>query len=124
MTDKHPVTPPPELIRRWAQYQAFQSPEVLWLTIATQAANWGADRELEACCNWLDEVGPAAIPLWGNDLRIDRRPKPKSLAEEALKELAWVDKNLNGPHLNKCDTVHTIRRALERLQELEGQGDD
>ena len=50
-----------------------------------------------------------------NDLRDARRPKPPSLKEEALKELAWVDKHLNMPLHNHCNAIHTIRRALEAL---------
>ena len=46
-----------------------------------------------------------------------RRPKPKSLAEEAQKALAHLLR-----HSSTELGSETIRRALERLQELEGQG--
>ena len=69
---------------------------------------WGADQELEACCQWISDDAEA--------LRIARRPKPLSLAEEALDELYISNA--------KCclgeRSAATIRRALERLQELEG----
>ena len=59
MTD-HPITPPPELVQQWrrsgpadaAANNAYER------HIATQAARWGADQELEAC--WRE---PVADPI-------------------------------------------------------------
>lgn len=53
MTEQnHPITPPPELVQQWAVYMpGHESPEQLWLSVATQAARWGyeqAIKELEA----------------------------------------------------------------------------
>ena len=48
--------------------------------IANQAAQWGADQELEACCAWLAQ---SASEPYINALRIARR-KPPSLKEQAL----------------------------------------
>ena len=45
---------------------------------------------------------------------------PTSLAEQALKELERVNKHPEMPPLKKSVVFCTIRRALERLQELEG----
>ena len=45
----NPITPPPGLVQQWIN-------EEDGLTaghIATKAAQWGADRELEACCEWF-----------------------------------------------------------------------
>lgn len=54
------ITPSPELREQW-----LQSPH----DALVQAAQWGADQELEACCNWLPK-----LPPWsGEDLRRDRR---------------------------------------------------
>ena len=56
MTNQHPITPPPELVREWREEPAFSalSPcSMVSLTttklqdIATRAAQWGADQELE-----------------------------------------------------------------------------
>lgn len=86
---QHPITIPPdleeELLGLWPQ-EALQ-----------RAAQWGANQELEACCEWLDEVGHAEIWLHGNDLRIDRRPKPKSLAEEAKETTAMTNLSPTSP---------------------------
>jgi hypothetical protein len=79
MTEKHPITPPPELRRLWAQQAQRKNPRdpVAWQEyIAAQAARWGADQELEACCEWL------VVDDWKNvseNLRAFRRPKPPSL---------------------------------------------
>ena len=49
---QHPITPPPELVQQWwdGTHGAFYEFEA----IAIQAARWGADAELEACVNYID----------------------------------------------------------------------
>ena len=118
MTNQHPITPPPELVQQWRKLPENTSQLRMMSTvtltteklqdIATQAARWGADQELDACCKWLEcnYNYPQANPL-----RAARRPKPPSLKEQALNELDDVyDKD-------KIDdtTYETIRRALEAL---------
>ena len=110
MTD---ITPPPELVRHWSRFQGETHPEALWFRIANEAAQWGADQELEACCELLQQKG---IPAWSL-LRLHRRPKPPSLKEQALKTLEEAP----GPDYPRAMTVlnadqHAlIRRALEAL---------
>ena len=100
------LTPPPELVHQW--FQKGNVPHV-----ADKAAQWGADQELEACCQFFARDLRESLAA---ELRAARRPKPPSLKEQALKELAWVDKNLKGANFfGRCDAVHTIRRALEQL---------
>jgi hypothetical protein len=118
MTENHPITPPPELVQQWRN-EGYGLPGTISEYVATRAAQWGADQELEACLSWLTDrerfpVGHEAI----EDLKADRRPKPPSLKEQALEDLAWVDKNLKGANFfGRCDAVHTIRRALEQLDD-------
>ena len=108
MTD--PITPPPELLREWCAHNSeHENYEQFWHYIAAQAARWGADQELEACCEWLCNV-----ERWktvAERLRTSRRPKPPSLKEQALHELADVYNR------DKIDdtTYDTIRRAMEAL---------
>jgi hypothetical protein len=110
MTDKHPITPPPELVQQWLgnHFGTTISGEVsdVELAIATQAAQWGADQELEACCEWIPEYCP-----WDADqLRADRRPKPPSLKEQALEALETI------PKLIGFESEHdAVRRALQAL---------
>jgi hypothetical protein len=109
------ITPPPELVHQWRSEWIHNAPGDLDELgfLVNCAAQWGADQEMEACCEWLDGVGDLKPQL-----RAARRPKPPSLKEQALKELAWVDKSLKGANFfGRCDAVHTIRRALEQLDD-------
>jgi len=62
--------------------------------IATQAARWGANQELEACCEWLAKYRK---PLLGDDLRYVRRPKPPTPEEQALAVLPEIPDSSDGP---------------------------
>jgi hypothetical protein len=117
MTNQHPITPPPELRQLWAQQAQRMNPRdpIAWQEhIANQAAQWGADQELEACCEWLDEMGLAG----SGDIEVLRAARrPKSLKEQALEALQFVDEKLDLPLHNHCNAIHTIRRALEALDD-------
>ena len=103
MNQSYPV-PPPELVEKW--YQSIPNDSISWKQeLAAQAAQWGADQELEACCKWLTGYGWSGVAK----LRADRRPKPPSLKEQALAVLDDCTNCLDGAHEN------TIRRALEQL---------
>jgi hypothetical protein len=85
-----------------------------WVKIATEAALWGADRELEACCEWF-------ICDWtdietADRLRAARRPKPPSLKEQALTALHAVATGANDTREQHQD-LDTIRKALEQLND-------
>jgi hypothetical protein len=106
MTTEHPITPPPELIEDWIEIakplpQRPPNPNEL----ATLAARWGADQELEACCEWIYKLMDRGLE-WSMDLRIVRRPKPPSLKEQALEAVNALE-DFKG--------VDIIRRALESL---------
>ena len=110
MTD-HPITPPPELRQLWAQQAQRMSPRdpVEWMQhVSEEAAQWGADQELEACCEWLAVAWKSYAAV---ELRADRRPKPPSLKERALDELHI---SFDRGYL-KEGAADTIRRALEAL---------
>jgi cell division inhibitor SulA len=107
MTEQHPITPPPELVEKWFN----DSPLDRGLTLATRAAQWGADQELEACCADIHTVHGSTVANW---LRAMRRPKPPSLKEEALKALKALDHRVTEVAWTHTDT---IRRALEALDD-------
>ncbi|NBQ51073.1 MAG: hypothetical protein EBR05_10645 [Marivivens sp.] len=44
---QHPITPPPELVQKWAWFKGDANPEALWLRIANCAAQWGYDQRGE-----------------------------------------------------------------------------
>jgi len=117
---QHPITPPPELVQQWrksgpadaAVNNAYEQ------HIATQAARWGADQELDACRKWVDAEFPTYPKCDGPAsyrLADARRPKPPSLKEQALAALS----RLNSGALCANPTVDkdTIRRALEQLDD-------
>jgi hypothetical protein len=89
MTQQHPIIPPPELIDQWhSSFKGdccpveFASASIA--SIAIRAAQWGADQELEACCEWLGQEG------WSGEsrqLRAARRPNPQGPTDEELWEL-------------------------------------
>ena len=114
---EHPITPSPELVGQWLcsedyQWGPLEQASITITTnrlqnVATQAARWGADQELEACCEWADATGWEGA---GDSLRSARRPKPPSLKKQAL---AILDDAYRG---DLCDNeIAIIRRVLEAL---------
>ena len=112
MTDQHPITPPPELVQQWANaWHTGTSSQELLEYVATQAARWGADQELEACCEWFVYTHPDDRNLGA--LRAARRPKPPSLKRQALAAL-----EVFGPGADlTLEEINTIRRALEQIDD-------
>jgi hypothetical protein len=114
MTEQHLITPPPELLQEWCQQGRNCISELDALKeLATQAARWGADQELEACVEWLYKYQyDKAVVL----LLAARRPKPPSLKEQALLKTTAI---LNDPNRALLDEVREAlelnRRALEAL---------
>ena len=134
MTEQHPISPTPELVRQWMNEvygvgRVLFAPSQGTIDIATRAAQWGwdqrapeiqaaADAELEACCEWLI-TGPygASIACHAeqmiSDLRAARRPKPPSLKQQGLDALSLLCEGPNPTAFVKCKD--TILRALEAL---------
>jgi hypothetical protein len=118
MNDKHPITPPPELVKQWwkdAQQANYSDGLPCWLNyIATQAARWGADQELEACCEWFANDAVSEVVSVVAELRAARRPQPPSLKEQAL---ALLDTAQESDDACNSWNFDTIRCALEALPE-------
>ena len=133
---QHPkITPPRELVREWIDEAHAQTYGERWIFIVEQAAQWGygqrgkvneaelqqaADKELEACCEWLGtQWGVARTEGFPAELRAARRPKPSKQAEKALNhfELFSATFDVSGGDSD------LIRRALERLKQLENNND-
>jgi len=113
MTQEHEITPPPELLSRWEEDWHHAKVKHIELEdhIAHQAARWGADQELEACCEWLDRNNQwARCDI--DELRDGRRPKPPSLKQQALEALEALPKFAIQEN---TDFICVIRRALESL---------
>jgi hypothetical protein len=113
----HPITPPPELIGRWEEDWHHSKVKHIELEdyIATRAAQWGADQELEACVEWISKQDWT----WTRaQLRAARRPKPPSAKEQALFALAVLtsaDETCTIAEIQQH--WHSIRRALEQLDD-------
>jgi hypothetical protein len=98
------ITPPPALRQLWAQQAQRMNPRdpIAWQEhIANQAAQWGADQELEACCEWLKKNIECHITI--GFLRDARRPEPPSLKERLSKAIIDGDE----------------REALKLLEDLD-----
>jgi hypothetical protein len=136
MTDQHPITPSFEVIREWCAHpNEHETYDQFWHHIATKAAQWGADQEMEACCEWFQEeykIEPGAKYVLKR-LRNHRRPKPPSLKVSALESLeeivklaemfvplAFVDGSryqiMQSNRMQKLSArAENIRKALEAL---------
>jgi hypothetical protein len=115
MTDQHPITPPPELVQQWARH--ILTPEEGGLALdldwfANQAARWGAEMELEACCEWLFSSLCEDPQEVSQELRTARRPKPPSLKQQGLEAAIRLGKKY--PSYEGAD-IETIIRVLEAL---------
>jgi hypothetical protein len=106
MTENHPITPPSELLQLWFEQHHDYDKGINELLI--EAAQYGADQELQACCEWLS----VPCPSYGRELRNARRPKPPSLKEQAL---ALLDR-AEDPSWDIKD-FSVVRRALEQLDD-------
>jgi hypothetical protein len=121
MTEQHPITPPPELVQQWhhgwkqlSRDKLTDFPEYM----ATQAARWGADQELEACCEWLEDadLDDSQKVSWVK-LRLARRPKPPSLKELAMQAWCRFQASDHTTADEMMSDFATIRRALEQLDD-------
>ena len=120
MTNQHPITVPAGSITCWrALYrETYQGDLSETEYIATAAARWGADQELDACCAWTAIVGGAEA------LRAARRPKPPSLKEQVSKALDRVPgPGSDSTYLRQwsraeaASLINDVRRALEQLDD-------
>jgi hypothetical protein len=107
MTNKHPITPPPDLTDKWNNLPL--STEEIFVI----AAQWGADQELKACCEWLHDTEVEDFEDIVPELRAARRPKPPSLKEQAL---SLLNKHNNG-WAPSPKQWQIIRLAVEALSE-------
>jgi hypothetical protein len=113
----HPVKVPPELFTEWlneamAKTSLNAKPGTVAAIMADRAAQWGADQELEACCEWIEARGYSRVAADG--LRAARSLKPPTLAEQGLKALRSTP-------CTEQRHYDAMFAALTRLAELEAQ---
>jgi hypothetical protein len=109
MTNQHLIIPPSEMVEKWVRMLEYLPDKQVF----SEVAQWGADQELEACCEWLEANGYPGTAFELNDLR---RPQPPSLKAQALKALKVLPTPDGQVTLDITD-LNTIRRALEALND-------
>ena len=114
---EHPITPPSKLVEKWiksAKYREFmpypEGYEQYEQRLTTIAARWGADMELEACCEYMQHED---FHGFAKELHAARRSKPLSLNKVALQMLDTIERDAH----YLPEITDTIRRALEALPE-------
>jgi len=115
------ITPPPELVQKLcdtAFLDGADKGKILYLWLIQEAFRAGADQELDACCEWLQDPD---LNVDTYKLRAARRPKPPSLADQATAELD--DAVMRGDCITTTDAMPLLRAALKRLAELEALPD-
>ena len=120
MTNQHPISVPQELLNQWCRWNPGQTPEGLWRKIANNAAQWGADAELEKCCEWLKLEGHEHEHA---ELREARRPKPPTEVDQAFAALGRAPKVGVPTIAIDVDQYDAITRALRRMKEMESAND-
>jgi hypothetical protein len=113
MTEQRPIKPPSlAIIKKWIIANGLTVSIVEASAIASLASRLGADQELEACCEWMDNhlfSSPSTA------LRAVRRPKP-SLRELALASVKRFEES--GEFFSdQMRELAFIRKALEQLDD-------
>jgi hypothetical protein len=108
------IAPPPDLVEQWANdsvpYHANAIGKDWEIAFAARAAHWGADQELEACCEWLlQEKVFSSDGVYLSKLRLARRPKPPTLNKIALQMLETIERDKR----YLPEIIDTIKRALK-----------
>ena len=109
MTD-HPITPLHELIYQWKS--SYLDAKRSLADLLTEAYQTGADQELEACCEWLEQLQPQGGVLVER-LHAARRPQPLSLKEMCLMHLSVMERD--GHYIPEI--LGDLRRALEQIDD-------
>jgi uncharacterized protein YjlB len=79
------MVPPPELLKKWEDnwFDNEEHADFLLVNAYASGAQAGADQELEACCEWLQErINEGWNPCHLENLRTARRPAIESVPQE------------------------------------------
>jgi len=107
--------PPPELVQQWmdgfygepGQFVSSDDKD-----LASRAAQWGADQELEAC---LCEVSFLGSRTLANRVRAARRPGAPSLKQPALQALGRFSANAHTTSDDMTADFELLRQAVLQL---------
>ena len=128
------VIPPFDLVQKWMHELMFSGiphpdhgkmdAQPHWLELVEKVSQYASDQELKAC---VDIVQYETDWDTAEKLHSARRPKPPSLADEALDALEKIDAfaidQMSAYTIHDELTVHkdTICRALQQLKQLQGE---
>ena len=96
----------------------YSEPALIAGFVAEKAAEWAADQQLEACCEWLETNSVCYHERLVPSLRAAMRPKPPSLKEQALAELEEIMDELHEA-TGSGFTASAIRRAIESIPDAD-----
>lgn len=115
--EQHPITPSDDHVKKWMRVGTMDiAPFHLAQSLCTQAARWGADQELDACISAvLNHPGFEQPELFAELLYSARRPKLKSLKEQANAALGRFFSNAHTQASQMTQDFEIIRRAVEAL---------
>jgi len=127
MTEQHPINLDSKTIHRLSNGYFDPRQEGVLYDSLNRIAQWGwgqrepeiqssADAELDACCEWLSFHH---YPGLAQRLRVVRRPKPPSEADQALAALGRAPKDGAPTITVDVDQFDAITRALRRMKEME-----
>jgi hypothetical protein len=105
MTNQHPATPTPQEIDKFFMLPLSGEERLAAAFCA------GADQELAECC--------ALLPAFANYLRDERRPKPPTLKEQALKGLKEVGDFTLG-QLEGCRDFNEFKTHVDNIHRALG----
>jgi hypothetical protein len=114
MTNQHPIAPPPELVQQW--WDDFNGAFYEFEAITAKVFQAGADQELEACVEYLVRCAQWE-PEDVAEFLATRQPKPPSPKEQALAALDSIETDNINTVSTFYESVNTIRRALEQLDD-------
>ena len=90
--------PPEDLIREWCKDRMPAEAAEAAFYLAQQAAQWGADQELDECCEHVRNFQPGFVERldgskWhrATDLKLSRRPTVASVKRQSLALLEQTD---------------------------------
>ena len=120
MTGLTQITVPSDLLKNWEDrfHDDNENVDVLLIEAYEAGHRAGADQELEACLEWLNNTDVDDSQEAAKDLRASRRPKPPSLKEQALQALYRFDDAEGHDGLTQeqiAEDFVVIRRAIESL---------
>jgi hypothetical protein len=84
------IAAPSELVKQWTEPSGYKVTPGWLNEVIQKAIQYGADQELEACCEWMKNASfGLTVNTNAYQLRAARRPKPPSLKEPV--PLSWME---------------------------------